>query len=157
MSLIKNATTAQLTALQASGDSGHEANFSLHYVAQAREVYAAELEQLRQVNLASHEGVFEVTIRTRTRTITVPVSASLGSEVICGLQEEFGQRLDNIQRSILHQLREAENEQEDADGTSNRAQILALCLPQSPAVVVPMHTPTTPRFRGTAARQTEAA
>jgi DNA-binding protein len=154
MPLVKNATTAKLEALEAANASGHNANFSENYVADARAVYAAEYELMREVARAQHEGIMEVTIRTRTRTLTLPISRGIGLDLAVAVQEEMGDHLQQLEVKILSQLVEAESEKDDTDGTSDRAQVFALCMPPAAATMVPMHTPA-PRFRG--ARQLETA
>lgn len=145
MNLSTNPSAEQITALKESRAHGHESNFSTGYVAAARAAYASTYALWQQLGLVEHLGVLEITLHTRTGSVRVPLDADVAMEIVTQVQEMVGGHLDVLQRNILHQLAEVENEKPDQKGESDRAQAFALCMPQAADTgrVVPLHPAAT--------------
>lgn len=124
-----------LNALNVKGLDASDTNFTASFTAAARKAYASAYAHLLEVAAAQHEGVLSVTLHTRTGEIVVPITEQVSCNLTVELQEMIGRKLQSLQSQILTQLAEAHHETADADGTSDRAQVFALCMPQGPATM----------------------
>jgi hypothetical protein len=124
-----------LNALNAKGIDASDTNFTASFTAAARKAYASAYAHLLEVAEAQHEGVLSVTLHTRTGEIVVPIDQQVSSSLTVELQEMISRKLQGLQSQILTQLAEAHHETGDADGSSDRAQVFALCMPQSSATM----------------------
>ncbi|MBO2010893.1 hypothetical protein [Hymenobacter negativus] len=162
MTLSKEELNALYTGHNtASGAYG--ANYNQHQADAKRRVWAREHQQWLDLNDAGSEGVFEVTVRSRTQTVTLTVTPRRASQIVCELQEGQTDTMLRLERDIVFYERSIA-EGEDADdraGTSDRVKILALCQPvaaSAPAVVPAQSTATPPRLRAARPhREAEAA
>lgn len=126
----KTATT--IPGLPAFGN-GYETNYSKVHADLTREVYADTYKLLQQLSRAQIEGVLEVTVRTRTGSMTIPLGEQAGRDMAQTLCEGLGEKLDKLEKDILECSQRAEQEEaDDEDGTSGRAQVFAFCLPMRP-------------------------
>jgi hypothetical protein len=114
----------------------HEFNFSETAAARCRKIYNSERGQYDELQEAADEGVFEITIRSRTHTVIVPVDMSWSADVVSQLGEFMADRLAELEKEILYHLTNAPDEQEDRDGTSPRAQALPLIAPQRVSAII---------------------
>lgn len=101
-----------------------------------REEYLALYTLLQEIHRASIEGVTELTLRTRTRSITVTLMGELGEKMSGmldeGLGDMLGVRLDVLERNIIKHEQDAAEDVGDLTGDSTRAQTFAFCLPMRP-------------------------
>lgn len=113
--------------------SGYETNYSAVLAEHCREVYASNYTLLQQLSRAQIEGVLEVTFRSRTGAVTVPVAPQAGRQLMQQVREDLGEILDKLEQNIAeYDARGAKEEKDAAEGTSDRARAFAFCLPMRP-------------------------
>ena len=94
-----------------------------------RRIYAHTYQQWMILHDAMTEGVFEITVRSRTQTLTLNLTSSSALQLMNELQQQQGNILHELEQDIIyHEVAKAED-QEDREGTSNRAKIWTLCQP----------------------------
>jgi len=63
-------------------------------------VYDKLAAQYYQLLSASDEGVFEITVRSQSGTITIPVDLKVGSGIASELAENFSLRVDKLESNL---------------------------------------------------------
>lgn len=100
--------------------------------------------------LAQDEGVYEITVRSQTGVITVPVSFSDGTEIAAMMVENFSKRVDHMETLLNGQLEEAghelaydrkkaviESEAREVEINKERARVAANLAQQAAATAAP--------------------
>jgi hypothetical protein len=90
----------------------YQENYSRHAAAREKAVYDKLLEQYDALLKASIEGVFEITVRSQSGAIRVPVSLNDGIELTNNLIEAFTGRIDMVERHLNVSLAELGSETE---------------------------------------------
>jgi len=135
----------QIQTLPQSVAGAYEANFFPLDIARHQAILRTLLADIDTITQAVSEGIFEVTIRTRSTTLTLPVdSAATGSEVGMLLFEELGNKADRMAGIIADQHRLLVTEGE----SQNRIKMLELLLAPVDAQGYPVRT--TPALVGSA-------
>jgi len=109
---------------------GYENNYSQNNADQCREVYLHYFKLFRQIEFALKMGVTEITLRTSTGVVAIPMldqSVALG--VGNDLFEMLGDKMSELQTSILDFEKEAIQEEKDRLGESDRAKAFAHFMP----------------------------
>lgn len=123
------------TSTRALGGA-HETNLHMVHADHCREEYASLYTLLKRMEQACIEGVTELTLRTRTKTVVVPLTGQLGEEL--GAQLKFsladmmGVKLDKLETDIFKYAEgslEEKETTEEGECIDPRAAGLAFCLP----------------------------
>ena len=149
--MFSNPTAAKLKELTATRVNASDNNCSLLMIEAARKAYASYYAHALELQEAQHEGILSITIHTRTGDILVPITPQVSACVAEAVIDMVDKKLGGLQKTILTQLEEVPNEQGDVDGTSDRAQIFALCMPQHGGTMKALPT------EASATRRAEAA
>jgi hypothetical protein len=130
-----------------STTQGYAADFTRTSIERQRAAYAALLQTYNAVCEMEHEGIYEVTVRTQSRAVTVIVPFGTGTDVSMTLWELLGDRLQALENGILKDLRDEQQEAADADSQAffaRQREVQAQCLPQPQAEPEPAPTPAIP-------------
>jgi hypothetical protein len=135
-----------LKALIEKGVNASDNNCSVLLIEAGRKAYASYYAHILELQEAQQDGILSITIHTRTGDILVPITEAVSGEIAEAVIEMVDKKLKGLQKNILAQLEEVHHEQNDADGTSDRAQVFALCMPQAGAAMKALSTePDAPR------------
>lgn len=134
MKVATATTAARRLPAGNTAETGYETNFATIQADQSREVYLEYYKLAQTLSVAQKMGVIDITLRTSTGTVTMPVldpkrMLSLYTE----MQEMLGDKLQEMEKDILYYEDLAQKEEAaDMDGTSARSQFFAHCLPMRP-------------------------
>lgn len=110
--------------------NGYENNLHAIQAEHSRQAYVSDYALLQQLQQARAEGVLEVTFRTRTSTVTVPIDYKAGRQMLMEAIDVMGIKLDELENDIVKSTQDSEQEDEgDEEGESGRAKALAFCMP----------------------------
>lgn len=112
----------------------YETNYNALMADQSREVYAETYKLIQDLSLLKIQGIIEVTVRTRTGSLSIPITAQqVGADITLDLITMLGEKMDQLERDILKYTQDSEeNEPFDKYGESDRAALFAFCLPMRP-------------------------
>ena len=80
----------------------HEANFFPREISRAQAVLTGLLELYEQLRTAQEEGIFEVTIRSRKSTVTLPVTEEAANQLSEDLWSMVGNQCDKPANVIAY-------------------------------------------------------
>lgn len=126
--------------IQELGDNtvgAHEANFFPREIARAQGILHGLLELYEQLQKAQGEGICEVTVRSRTTTVTLPVSEEAANQVAEDLWTMVGNQCDTQANVIAysHEMLRKEGE------SPRRIKMLELLLTPISTDGMPLHAP----------------
>lgn len=78
----------------------YQQNYSQQAAEREKAVYESMLAQYNALLYASDEGVFEVTIRSQSGAVTIPVNLLHGTQLTQDLIEGFSRRIDKLQSNL---------------------------------------------------------
>lgn len=96
----------------------YQENYSRLTADRERAVYEKLLAQYDALLVASIEGVFEITVRSQSGAIVVPVFMNKGIGFTNDLIEYFSERIDRVERNLNTTLKEIGEEAKHAKSTS---------------------------------------
>jgi len=92
-----------------------DANFYPRLLARLQKAYTALLADYDSVWQAEAEGILEVTLRSRTQTLTVPVQGKVSPALALLLSEMLGDQLHDLQQRIILEHESLAREGESPD------------------------------------------
>jgi uncharacterized protein (DUF885 family) len=98
----------------------YQENYSRLAAEREKVVYERMLTQYDALLTASIEGVFEVTVRSQSGAITIPVTLSDGISLTHELIECFSERIESVERNLNTSLAELGAETKHGKTTSDR-------------------------------------
>lgn len=109
---------------------GYANNFSQNQADECREAYLQYYKIAQAVSLAHKMGVMEMTLRTPTGVVSIPViSEKWMTSIYVDLQEMLGDKMEEMEKDIIEYEEEAKREERDCEGLSDRARLFSHCLP----------------------------
>ncbi|MVN78080.1 hypothetical protein GO988_17255 [Hymenobacter sp. HMF4947] len=82
----------------------YQKNYTHKTAKRERKVYKKLLAQYHQLLSAADEGVFEITVRSQSGAITVPVSLGDGGQLTADLVDCFAGRIQLLERNLNNSL-----------------------------------------------------
>jgi len=112
---------------------GYANNFSQNQADEAREVFLHYYKIAQALSTAQKMGITEIVLRTPAGEVAVPVTSTKWmGQIHNDLQEMLTDKMGDMEEEILDYEEEAINEERDRKGVSDRARLLAHCMPMRP-------------------------
>ncbi|MBO3273204.1 hypothetical protein [Hymenobacter defluvii] len=115
------------------------ANFHVRSIERLQRAYTALLSEYDTIWQAEAEGIVEITLRSRTQTLTVPVGQRLSSAIAMQLSEVLDDQLHALQQRII---REHEDLLKEGDA-GDEVKLLELLLTPVDAQGMPVQESST--------------
>jgi predicted helicase len=85
----------------------YQKHYTRKMVKRERRVYKGLLAQYHQLLLAMDEGVFEITVRSESGAVTVPLSLAHSGQVVMEVVELHAKRLQQAEKRLNASVKEA--------------------------------------------------
>jgi hypothetical protein len=82
----------------------YQKNYTHKAAKRERKVYKKLLVQYHQLLAAADEGVFEITVRSQSGAIAIPVDLKHGGQLTADLVDYFVERIQRLERNLNNSL-----------------------------------------------------
>jgi hypothetical protein len=82
----------------------YQKNYTHKAAKRERKVYKKLLAQYHQLLFAADEGVFEITVRSQSGAVTIPVDLTHGSQLTADLVDGFLGRIKQLEHNLNNSL-----------------------------------------------------